>query len=295
MRYVCSVIRFVPDPARGEYANAGLIVGSDETDEWDVHMVENRRRLRALGGSLTTLATFEDWLLQKLDVYDESSEEGAGPSPFSESWLSELAQTNSHTIQLSAPTTVAADSLNEAVESASEWLLVDVPTTRLGYYKRSRARADLRRAYASAGFRSGEELYTDVTLRIGDGLSEGLDFAVVNGRPVQLAQAWSFQIPDQRRLAVRLRSWAWSMSRLRQEGGSLRFGEAREETVEPNVEIDVVAVLPRVEEKDAKTTWSEALETFERVGAKWSPLEEVEAVPTRARSLLEVTGSDNSQ
>jgi hypothetical protein len=221
-----------------------------------------------------------------LDKYDESAEEGSGGSPFSEAWLSELARTNSHSVQLSTPTPIAAGTLDEAVESASNWLLVDVPTTRLGYYKRSRARADLRKAYSNAGFRSGENLFSRVTLRVGDGLSEGLDFAIVNGKPVQLSQAWSFQVPDQQGLAVRLRSWAWSMSRLRDEGGRLQFGEAREAPVDPNVEIDVVAVLPSNEEGDGRSTWQEAQETFDRLDAQWAPLENVENVPSRARLLL---------
>ena len=56
MRYLYSVVRFVPDPARGEYVNVAAILGSEETGEWDVRQVENLRRAGYNAG-FTPLAT----------------------------------------------------------------------------------------------------------------------------------------------------------------------------------------------------------------------------------------------
>ena len=44
MRYMYSVIRFVPDPIRGEFVNVGVLAGSDESSEWDLRMVESLKR-----------------------------------------------------------------------------------------------------------------------------------------------------------------------------------------------------------------------------------------------------------
>ncbi len=46
MTYWMSVVRFVPDPARGEFVNVGAIAGSDETEEWEVRAVANWRRAK---------------------------------------------------------------------------------------------------------------------------------------------------------------------------------------------------------------------------------------------------------
>lgn len=44
MRYVYSWIRFVPNPANGEFVNLGAIVGSDSPRDWKVRIFENRER-----------------------------------------------------------------------------------------------------------------------------------------------------------------------------------------------------------------------------------------------------------
>ena len=46
MRYVYSLVRFVPDPARSEFVNLGAIVGSEEYSEWESRQVENPKRAR---------------------------------------------------------------------------------------------------------------------------------------------------------------------------------------------------------------------------------------------------------
>ncbi len=44
MRYVYSLVRFVPDPARGEFVNVGAIAGSEDGAEWQIRQVENTVR-----------------------------------------------------------------------------------------------------------------------------------------------------------------------------------------------------------------------------------------------------------
>lgn len=46
MRYVYSLIRFVPDVVLGEFILLGAVVGSDESMEWRVRRVANARRAR---------------------------------------------------------------------------------------------------------------------------------------------------------------------------------------------------------------------------------------------------------
>ena len=46
MRHVYSMVRFVPDSARGEFINVGANVGSEESSEWQVWQIENPKRAR---------------------------------------------------------------------------------------------------------------------------------------------------------------------------------------------------------------------------------------------------------
>ena len=48
MRFLYSIIRFVPNPATGERVNLGVVVGSDERNEWAIRRVHDLRRARHL-------------------------------------------------------------------------------------------------------------------------------------------------------------------------------------------------------------------------------------------------------
>src|SRR5680860_1531130 len=43
-----SVIRFVPDPAKGEFVNIGAIAGDDATGDWELRLVSSPKRAKAL-------------------------------------------------------------------------------------------------------------------------------------------------------------------------------------------------------------------------------------------------------
>src|SRR5918994_1994334 len=74
VRYLYSVIRFVPDPIRGEFVNVGILAGSDESSEWELRTVENLRRARSLDekGLLGLVWSFVDDLGRKADRYAEA-------------------------------------------------------------------------------------------------------------------------------------------------------------------------------------------------------------------------------
>ena len=130
----------------------------------------------------------------------------------------------------------------------------------------------------------GQNVFPKVRLQVGAGLSEQIDFAVANGKPLQLAQAWSFQLPDEAALTTNFRSWAWSIKRLRNEGGRVRMG-SREEPIPGDIPLEVVAILPEGEHGDF-AAWSEAQETFDQVDARWTSVEEVDGVSQRAKELI---------
>src|SRR4051794_35352247 len=65
MPYRYSLIRFVPDPGRGEFVNIGALAGDDEAGDWALRAISNYKRPRALDtkaafpGALALVASLE--------------------------------------------------------------------------------------------------------------------------------------------------------------------------------------------------------------------------------------------
>lgn len=298
MRYVYSIVRFVPEPASGEFVNVGVIVGSDEAREWDVRAA-NLQRARHLDNpdrrSLAAITDFIESVSTRIDEYwlaVEEEEDGASNlEPPTEDWLDDLHSRMEHVVQVTAPVPVQAESAQEALEFIFGHLVVDRSQERLPYLRRTRAAAALRLAYRVAALTEPEEpfVFEKVRVRSGPHTSQ-LDFAVANGQVVQLAQAWSFQVPDQKRLVERVRSWGWTMERLMEDGGQLLLPGDRAEHVDGTVDLEVVYVPPRAAQSDS-SAYEDAFGVFSEIGAVVSPMDEVDAVAQRAAELLGSTPS----
>src|SRR5713101_9697542 len=130
MRYLYSVVRFVPDPARGEFVNVAAIVGNEETGEWDVRQVENLRRARALDDrdALPAVAAFLESAGRTIDewiVADDTAATNPELVEPSREWLTYLASHQRNVVQLTQPTPVVAQNLEEAVGIVFDELIID--------------------------------------------------------------------------------------------------------------------------------------------------------------------------
>jgi hypothetical protein len=295
MKYLYSVVRFVPDPARGEFVNVGVIVGSDKAGEWEIRSAENLQRARHLDDpdrrSLAAVTDFVERIENQIDEYSEAVEEGAAVDvPFSEDWLYDLHGRMEHVIQVSRPAPIRADSAHEALARIFEQLVVDPIHERLPYARKTRASAALRWAYRDTeSLDLDEHVFEEVTIRSGLHASP-MDFAVANGKVVQLAQTWSFQVPDQRRLTERIRAWGWTLEGLKDEGGEVLLNGARRQDVAKGVDLAVVFVPPRDNQADT-SAFSDALGVFRKIGAVATPLDEANSVAQRAADLLGETSA----
>src|SRR5215204_5890112 len=111
MRFVYSLIRFVPDPARGEFINVGAIVGSEESSEWQVRQIENPRRARFIDErrTLPVVWSFLDNVGRVIDEYEEAVNGLLDPPvELSEAWLNQLYVDHRNVVQLSSPTPMVA-------------------------------------------------------------------------------------------------------------------------------------------------------------------------------------------
>jgi hypothetical protein len=291
MRFVYSVVRFVPDPARGEFVNVGAIAGSEESSEWQVRQVENPMRARAVDERKTLEAVwaFLDSIGYQIDEFDRGMETLLDTEvELSEAWLRELCSRHRNIVQLSPPTPILANSADEALDRVFEHMVVDPAQRTYGFRKKHSALAAVRKAYRQHAVKKGVHLRERVPLRTLHHETR-FDFAVTNGRALQLAQTWSFQVPDQDSLSEQIKAWGWTMREVRDEGGRVEVASGEELEVSRDVDLEVIYVPPA--EGQNSPALDEARSIFSVLGVSSRPLGEAEQVGQRASELLVQAGA----
>ncbi len=285
MKYIYSIIRFVPDPARGEFVNVGAIVGSDESSEWQVRQVENPARARALdqNSSLNAVWSFINELGVTTDDFEKSIHSlFEADTKLSENWLWELHWNYQNIVQLSAPTPMVASSADDALERIFNLMILEPAKHQQTFINKHKALAALRGFYNTFSISKGTELQERVTLQTSHH-TERFDFAVTNGRVVQIAQTWSFQIPDQNALAEQIKAWGWTVQEAQQGGGTISTPE-KDLAVPADVNFEVVYV-PELPNKPA-SAFKDAKHIFNQLDISATPYEQAHDVAKRARELL---------
>lgn len=115
MSFQFSLIRFVPDPARGEFVNIGALAGSDEASEWALRLVSNLSRATALDDR----GVLPDAVAYAADL--------AGAEGVSSAVLMRRSMEMQNIVQFSAPAPVAADSVEAALDLVFDQLVAPQP------------------------------------------------------------------------------------------------------------------------------------------------------------------------
>jgi hypothetical protein len=191
--------------------NIGAVASSDEAREWELRLVSNLSRAKALDdrGVLSNAfgyaAGLEDHIAA-LDLLPETS----GPEPISTDMLRRHAAEMQNVVQFSPPAPVAADSAGAALELVFDQLVLDAARKSFPFEKKHRAQGAARQAYKAHGLPAGA---VRERAPVRSGVFDGtFDFAVHNGHTVQLVQCWSFQLPNQADLAEQVkRGPGWCM------------------------------------------------------------------------------------
>lgn len=286
MRYVYSLIRYVPDPARGEFVNVGAIAGSEDAGDWQVRQLQNPARARALGASATLDAvwSFIDEVGAQIDTHEAGMDMLFGPGePLSEEWLADLHRRHRNIVQVTPPVPMLADSADDALDGIFDQLVLDPARREFRFEKKNRAVAALRAAYLHEALRPDLDLRERVVLDTGHH-REPVDFAVTNGQVLQIAHAWSFQIPGQEDLAESIKAWGWTIADAQAGGGSVQDRAGRSFEVGKDVDVRVVYVPPAP--GTDSPAFEEAKNVFRSVHATAVPFDEAESVARRAHSLL---------
>jgi hypothetical protein len=105
------IIRFVPDVARGEFANIGIVCGRDDGDwavEFDTKSIRSRGHFST---DLRELSVWVSWFVRAVTGEDA----GSGPPSVSSGWLEHLRSRQANSVQFAEPSPVEATTAREAV------------------------------------------------------------------------------------------------------------------------------------------------------------------------------------
>jgi hypothetical protein len=186
-------------------------------------------------------------------------------------------------VQLSPPAPIVAESAESALDVLFAELVVDPTAQRFRFEKKHRAVASTRRAYRVHDV--PEKAITEKAPVAAGPYDGTFDFAVSNGRALQLVQCWSFQLPNQVELAEQVKAWAWLVHELRQRDGLLRVGEREVEVPQGDVEIATVFVAP--EEGQPAPAFDEARAAFEEIQVTQLTPDQADELGQRAAAGLQ--------
>ncbi|HZV73775.1 MAG TPA: DUF3037 domain-containing protein [Conexibacter sp.] len=278
MAYKFSLIRFVPDPARGEFVNIGAIAGDEGSDDWAIRWISNYKRANALDfdGLFPAAKAFSGVLDERLADLDRPT---LGTEPPSVAWLTELATDMNNLVQLTEPAPVVADSAEAALDRIFDRLLVDPARPTYRFKKKHQAQAATKAAYTAHGV--PHDAVKERVKVTSAGFDADFDFAVHNGRAVQLVQCWSFQLPNQTELADQVKSWAWVTRHIRDRGGCLTSDGELE--VPADLDIAVVYIPP---DRPDRHAFSEAQKAFRELTVTVAAYDSADGIGARAAAGL---------
>ena len=125
MRFTYSLIRFVPDPARGEFVNVGVIIGSEESSEWRVRRIEEPRHVRSVDENALLGAVWSFIDRVEADIDNLDAVHVLPEVELTEDWLWRLHADHQNIVQLSAPTPMVARTADGALESVFDLMVAD--------------------------------------------------------------------------------------------------------------------------------------------------------------------------
>lgn len=286
MRYLYSVVRYVPDPVSGEFVNMGAIAGSETRGDWSTRHASQDKRALAIGraDSLGALYSFLAEIQEKIELREfalDADDELTGPE-FSEAWLMDLFHRCRNIVQLSRPAPMSANSAEEALDSVFDQMIRDAVVEHRPYATRPRVFSNLRAQYQRLSI-DASLVRRKVRLRVGS-LYTPLDFVIGQDRAVQIAQTWSFQLAGIQDVAKDIKSWGYTVRELREHPGMIVGDNV---TVPSDVDVEVLYAPPTNNEQEQ--VLNEALRVFSDVEA--NPVEDSDAdsiASKAARSLAAV-------
>lgn len=247
MSYQYWVIRYVPNIARGEFTNIGIVAGVDGGDwaaRFELRGVKIAGELRS---DLRELHTWGRWFQSRIESH---SNPGFGGVEIDTSWLEHLRERQANSVQLSEATPIVASSAAKALDLLFPLLVErEIPRRARRALTRVSMRSELRDAYLfERDFTNGRDLFVHPTARVGRQRGS-FDLGRDETQAVVLTNAWAFNVATLDDLERDAQSWNYLMTRFRADGAEVNFdGQTRFLAGDEAVE---VVYDPPTNERDA--------------------------------------------
>ncbi|GAA2471263.1 hypothetical protein Ahu01nite_079190 [Winogradskya humida] len=122
-------------------------------------------------------------------------------------------------------------------------------------------------------------------VHVGRHVTSRVDFAIGNGKIVQLTQGWSFQRATVEDLSTQIKAWAYAIGRLRNaEESRVISPDGKVSTIEAGVEVEAVIAKPT--NPTQVEVFEEASQVFDELQIKVRDFDDAAKVGQRAAELL---------
>ena len=186
-------------------------------------------------------------------------------------------------MQFSESAPVLADSAEEAVKLlAIEFLGGYARPRRTALNTKLTTTRKVRQAYRSIGLRASLDVFEKVLVS-GRDHNQNFDFAVKNGRIVQLTQAWNFGVSNTAALMEHVKAWAFSVEDILASGAVGKIGSTITKVAD---DVEILSVYAEPTNSKGRDARDEALHAFAKVGVTATRLKDVGVIAESAYELI---------
>ncbi|WP_062354493.1 DUF3037 domain-containing protein [Herbidospora yilanensis] len=267
-RYVYSIVRCLPDPRTGEFVNVAAVAGDPVAGDWSYRQLSNLERVQRFAGRAAleeVLGSLLD-LDAQIDRHRESLLADHGQL-IPDDWLDRLHHDHRNVMQFSPPAPILADSAEDALAVIFDHMLIDpVAPARQPSITRYQLQRTMRQAFHRAEIPE-EFVRPRVQIYVGEKLHSAVDFAIANGRVVQLSQAWSFRLAQIDEVPLKVMAWGYALQRLR-SGDEAKVVDAAGRVSEIGRDVDLQVMIAPPETSEQVAAFEEAQQVFKDVDAE---------------------------
>lgn len=259
------VIRYVPNVARGEFENVGVVCGGSSGDwavSFDWHYIQNR-----------TPKDFREWALW-FERQIGQRETFVQDHEFTKAWVEGIRVRQANSVQLAPALPIAAGSAREAADLLYPHLVEHDLPSRRSRRTRRQLRIEVRDALQfEANLIEGADFFERPEVRIGQ-LRSDVDFVQIGtGSPV-IRNVWGFDVAGIDDLDRDVQAWNYSITRLRDDGGRMASGGTMLD-IPAAAPVAAIIDLPHADPTGRrKEIFDSALESWEHEGVSVMTIDE---------------------
>lgn len=240
MLYQYWLVRYVPDVARIDSASAGVItVGRDRGDA-AFRFVESSLQLPAIGHSRTDFMRIARLFEQNLRFFIENEGFSLGNSRDLRSFIERERRQNHGIFQIDSPGQIASINAAEAADALFDRLVFRQESVQR-QQRVTVLKQQTKNVYEGYDFLR-KNMVQNPILEVPHA-DERMDLAIVAQEVFEISSAFSFQGKASKGLRDRVRSWTYSMEKLRKSGGELLVDKRARHGSKVNKEVSIAAIV----------------------------------------------------